>query len=362
MEKKRGDPRAENLYGLGPEDENHFYAICEGDTEKVKTARLLFNSQRATNTGKNYKVVIQDFQDFCDTNKSYSYAFFGKKEIFNFIVSTHEKGKGRTYVSYIRPAISTLEAARGIAKEDSVFHDDTVVAMLAGAKRRAAELAPPIRKVDELPLECLKKGLQVFVWARDLQDIDFVTFRTLYRWLVEAMTLVRFEGFRHVKTKHVTIVQDSQNRKAVSIYFQKEKNDQLHMGQIRMLPEQPGQVIEPLTLTLLYFQRAGFQLGKGEEFISCRSKNRGKDANGQYPLRYATAMENGRELAKKLGFNIRYGENSARRLGASNARRNKVPMDVIAEVGGWKTKGMVERYTSNTVETKIGQALDLKFQ
>ena len=79
-------------------------------------------------------------------------------------------------------------------------------------------------------------------------------------------------------------------------------------------------------------------------------------------MRYCMAMSNGKKLVKELGYDIRYGENSARRLGASNARRNGVPMDIIEEVGGWKTKGMVERYLANTVDSKVGQAKALKFK
>ena len=70
---KKKDPREGNLYGLCPTDEDNIYRLCGGEEETAKTAKMLFNSQRASNTGKNYSCVIKDFQDFCHKKDGYSY-------------------------------------------------------------------------------------------------------------------------------------------------------------------------------------------------------------------------------------------------------------------------------------------------
>ena len=360
MAKKKDDPRQGNLFGLEQEDTDGFYRMCGGDSEKAKTAMTLFNSYRAPTTSANYAAVIKDFRNFCLESENLRYDIFGAKEVAQFVIHAFDSGKGKAYLSYIRPAITALEAARETPSDKSAFTNSKLVRMIGGAIRRAAEAAPPIEKVDELPLEALRKGFSEHVWGKDLKDINFVTFRTLYRWMLGAITLARYEGIRHIQSKDVKVVTDSRGVRAVQVHLRKEKNDQMHLGNYRMLPEAPGEVIEPLTLTLLFFKRAGFKLGEGDNYISCRSQ--GSSADGRFQLSYSTAQADGKKLLKELGFNIRYGENSARRLGASNARRNNVPMDVIEEVGGWKTKGMVERYLSNTVDSKIKQAKALKFK
>ena len=154
-------------------------------------------------------------------------------------------------------------------------------------------------------------------------------------WPVKYDLQPRYEGIKHLMSKYISIVKDSKGRRAIQIYLEKEKNKQLHKGQYRMLPESPGEIIKPLSLTLLYFKRAGFTLNKRDNYICCWSQ--GKNADGMFSLHYTTVIANGKSLVKQLGFDIRYRENSAQRLGASNARLNNVPMDVIEEVGGWKT-------------------------
>ena len=359
MAKKKDDPRKGNLYGLEPTDTDSFYRLCGGNQDMVDVALTLFNSQKAATTGRNYSHVIRDLKEFCAKN-GYSYDLLDEKSVAQFVVTSYTKKKGKSYLAYIRPAIRTIEEARGIPSDRSVCNNVQIAAMLAGAKRRAAEEAPPIEKVDELPMEALKNGLRLYVWNKPIKEIDFVVFRTLYRWTVAAYTMIRFEGIRHIRSKHVKIVTDSFGQRAVQIYVEKEKNDQLHMGQFRVMPEAPGEIIEPVTLTLLYFKRAGFTIGKGEEFVWCRSQ--GKRADGRNALAYPTTLKDGKKLAKSLGYEIRYGENSTRRLGATNALRNNVPMDKIAAIGGWKTKGIVEHYLSNTVDSKIAQAQALNFK
>ena len=360
MPKKKEDPRTGNLFGFEKTDTDGFHRICSGDAEMTETALMLFNSYRAPTTSANYASVVRDFQHFCSNSERFNYDAFGPKEVAQFIIHAHNLKKGKTYMAYIKPAITAIEAARRTPDHRSVFCDKVVTRMLGGAIRRAAEIAPPTEKVDELPMDALKNGLLRYVWGKDLADIEFIKFRTLYRWMVGAITLARFEGIRHVKSKDVKIVTTSSGDRAVQIYIEKEKNDQLHRGQYRMLPEASGEVIEPLTLTLMYFKKAGFSLGEGDNYICCRTM--GKAADGRHALRYCTAVSDGKKLVKELGYDIRYGENSARGLGASNARRSGVPMDIIEEVGGWKTKGMVKRYLTNTVDSKVGQAKTLKFK
>ena len=360
MSEKKVDPRAGNIFGLEPSDTEQFAQVCSGDVEKTQTAMLLFNSFRAPGTSANYAHVIRDFRDFCFEDELLSYEEFGPKEVAQFLVHVYRQNKGKAYVSFIKPAITAIEAARRVPDHLSVFQDKAILRMIGGSVRLAAESAPPTKKVDALPMDALKNGLLTHVWGKKVEDINFVIFRTLYRWMIGAIGLARYEGIRHIKSKHVQIVRASNGDRAVQIFLEKEKNDQLHQGQYRMLPEMPGEVIEPLTLTLKYFQRAGFTLGEGENYICCRSQ--GKRADGKNPLVYTTALANGKSLVQQLGFHIKYGENSSRRLGFSNARKNNVPMDVIEEIGGWKTRGMAEHYLANSVDTKIRQAKALHFK
>ena len=51
--------------------------------------------------------------------------------------------------------------------------------------------------------------------------------------------MARFEGISHVMTKHVSIVKDSKGNRAVQIYLEKEKYDQLPTGPIQDVARSP---------------------------------------------------------------------------------------------------------------------------
>ena len=131
------------------------------------------------------------------------------------------------------------------------------------------------------------------------------------------------------------------------------------------MPEQKGEVIDPFSLTLLYFERCGFVMGSNDEsFICCRSKGPGgREADGRFQLSYQTAIKNGRDLLKNIGFgNIRYGSKSAKYSGATNANEKGVDFNIITNVGGWKTHGIFARYTHNSDDYKLKIAQKMLFK
>ena len=358
------DKRAGNIFGLQKEDMEKTAMICQNDKEKMDMAMLLFNSKQAVGTSVGYARVIALFKEHCDKNENYNYDDFGEAEIGSFVLEmAKDRASSKAFFAGIKPAISRLETARGIPEQKSGF-TLLVDQWLNGAKRRAAELAPEIRKMEPVPKEAIREALEKYIWphARKPENIDLARFRVIYRWVVMVHTLCRFDGYKELKARHFTLLKD---KSAIQVRFLKSKTDQYHNGMIKMLPKKEGSVFCPVAITALYFKRCGYQMdGKDQNYINCRitGKNRGQKAMGETQLSYSTASLQAKQLLKELGYDAdRYGESSAKRTGVTEALRQGASIDTIQQVGMWKTSYMPLMYAQNTVEYKTDIVKRMKF-
>ena len=355
-----------NHYEFDESDLNDIRELCDGDEGRLNIAVHLFNSQRAVSSGSNYRTVIIDFKNMCNESPNMSYKNFGLREVIKFITWAHEVKKGHSYLAYIKPALKTVERIRNIREENSVFANEIVNDMLKGSKRLASERAGPVKKMDAVPMEAIRLALTEHIWSRahDVSSINLPFFRTIFQWVVMGSTLCRFEGYKHLRAKHFSVFTDGKGAKGIRIFFPKEKNDVTHRGMIKMMAQgDQGSIIEPVSLTFLYFERCKFSMdGVDESFILCRSKNR-VEADGRHKLGYQTSVNDGRRLLKSIGFgHVKYGSSSTKRIGATNAIVNDVDLDTVTHAGGWRSRDMVTRYTEHSDHFKLKVAKQMKFQ
>ena len=353
------DARVTNILKLGPTDLERTENICRGNIANINVANLLFNSQQAKGTSKAYGSIIAKFQEFCTTTEGCSYVNFGEKEVGGFVLEMVKQNLHKNTLACIKPAIERIERVKGI--KDTAF-TPLIISWLCGAKRLACEIEPRVKKMEAIPLEAIKKALREHIWVyvMEPEKIDFKIFRTVYRWVVMAFTLCRFDDFAELRAKHFQIVE---GQDAIQIFFPRSKNDQFHNGMIKMLPRQDDSIVNPLALTLLYFKKCGFQMnGIDDSFINCRmAGNVSQRARGDAKLSYSEASKQAKLLLAQLGFeHIRYGESSAKRTGVTVALNQEVPIDTVQQVGGWRTQGMPLTYMSSSVSHKIKIVKDMK--
>ena len=353
-------------YDLDESDLTDIRALCDGDESRVKVAVHLFNSQRAVSSGANYRNVIIDFKGICAESPNMSYSKFGLREVIKFITWAHETKKGSSYLSYIKPALRTIEKIRNVREEESVFSNELINDMLKGGKRLASMRAGPVKKMEAVPMDAIRLALKVHIWdkARDITSINLPFFRTIFQWVVMGTTLCRFEGFKHLRAKHFSIFVGEGGERGVRIFFPHEKNDVTHRGMIKMMAQgPPGSIIEPVTLTMLYFERCQFQMSENDEsYILCRTK-KGDQADGRHRLGYQTLVKDGKRVLESVGYgHIKYGTTSTKRIGATNAIVNDVDLDTITHAGGWRSRDMVTRYTQHSDHFKLKIAKQMKFQ
>ena len=165
-------------YDLDESDLSDIRALCDGDEDRMKTAIHLFNSQRAVSSGSNYRKVIIDFKKMCAESPGMSYGNFGLREAVKFITWAHEVKKGHSYLSYIRPALKTIEKIRNVHEENSVFSNELVNDMLKGGKRLASMRAGPVKKMEAVPMDAIRLALKIHVWdkAKDVTSINLPFF------------------------------------------------------------------------------------------------------------------------------------------------------------------------------------------
>lgn len=370
-ERMGGNKRKKDVFKFEESDMENIKELLNNDGKMIETANELFNYRQADNTAAGYVTTINKFREFCTERKGLNFDKFGEKELAGFIVHMARVMPNSKYMfGSIKPAISRLEVVRGIKPEESAF-TPTVIHLLQGAKRRAIEKGPEARKMDILPKEALEKALREYIWPylKRPMDIDLHIFRIVFRWVIYTKTMCRWDCLSQLQAKHfeVTEVENENGEKvrAIAVRFPKSKNNQVKNVDIRMLDSQPGSILDTVTIVALYFKRCGFRMdGLDQNYISCRITSKGA---GQRPipgtrLSYSTCMAQAKEFLELLGFPTEnYGETSAKRAAVTYAIEGGTPVDVVQQVGAWKTAWMPLVYANNSIQHKTGLVKRMKY-
>ena len=237
-------------------DEQFIEDICDWDEALMQVARELLANHRAPGTIVAYKQVQKDFKDFCEKGKDLSYDRTGPKEVGRFIISC--KGKPVSYWGKLKAALDDLQKQRNRPESETAFSPATQQ-LLEGGKRMAAAKRPIVKKTKPLDVNALEAGLQKHIWEfcpDRIMDINLIKLRTLFRWTVNRQALGRYEDFSQLQARHFSL---SEKKDAIKVVFPKSKNDQFANGTVKYLPKKDG-IIDPFTLTLVYFKRCGYTM------------------------------------------------------------------------------------------------------
>jgi len=366
------DKRKTNLYNFEEADVFNFKELFDNDSGNIDMAFELFNHKQSINTSTGYAAIVKKFKMFCETKPEYDFFNFGEKEVANFVTHLAKTMPTSKFVfNSLKPALSRLETMRGVKEHRSAF-TPRIDHILVGAKRRARELAPEPCKMDILPKEALERALRTYVWPylHEHMSIDLHAFRVIFRWLLYTKTCCRWDCINHLQAKHFMLIEvdsnDGLKEKAISVKFPKSKNNQYKDENIRMLDRKEGSVFDPLPIVALYFKRCGYSMdGKDTGYINCMIRKQG-GTHMPIPdrrLSYATGMAQAKGLLEKMGFSSKkYGETSAKRAAVSYAIEGGTAIDVVQQVGAWKTQHMPLVYANNSAKHKVNLVKQMKYE
>lgn len=364
--------KRKNMFNFGETDTSNFKGLFDNDQGSMEMAMELFSHKQAVNTSAGYAIIIKKFKQFCDSRPGYNFDNFGEKEVANFVTHMAQVMPTSKFTfNALKPALSNLETMRGVGELQTAF-TPRINHIIAGAKRRAIDLAPEPSKMDILPREALEKALLTYIWPhlKDPSEIDLNAFRTIFRWLLYTKTCCRWDCINHLQAKHFTLIEvdnsEGEKEKAIRVKFPKSKNNQFKDESIRMLDRKKGSVFDPLGITALYFKRCGYKMdGLDEGYINCMIQRK---EGRQMPipdrrLSYSTGMAQAKDLLQKLGFSSqKYGETSAKRAAVSYAIEGGTPIDVVQQVGAWKTQYMPLVYANNSAKHKVNLVKKMKYE
>lgn len=354
-------PKKKVRYEMEEEELLFLKLITDGNLELQEAGKDMFIGHRAKGTMEGYNIVQKRFKTFCDETTGLSYKVLGIKEVSRYVIDCKIRKVPYSYWMKLKPAIVKLLDIRNVDK-DTVF-TTMVDKLIQGGKREASERRPPVKKMEALAQECIEKGLKKYVWpyVEDVMKIDLMKLRILFRWVVARHTLCRFDSYSYLQAKHFEV---SSCQTAINVTFPKGKTDQFRNGEVKPLYMNHDSVINPMLLTLVYFQRCGYSMDQTDEsYINCMIK---RTKQGQEPipdrwLSAGTAKQQGRALLEELGFDgSRHGNTSAKRGGVTDSLRGGASVETLQQVGLWKTAGMPLYYAKNDEAYKIQKAWDMK--
>ena len=349
--------KKEAKFDLAEEDLEAMRDIAGEDAELLLEAKHLFNSQVAAGTITRYNRIIGEFRAFCDEDAELNYDNFSAREVGRFIVKNSTKGRGEAFWGAVKPAIEAVQKARNVAAENTAF-TTIVLSCLAGAKRRAAENRPSVRKMVALPEEALVKALDEYIYKHVPDNLDKIClskFRTIFRWTIVKYTMCRWDGFDYLRAKHFRLSEEG----SIFIHFPMSKGDQTGKGKICTLATREH-ISNPVALTLLYFKVFNMEMDeKDESRINCalRYTKDGLVAKKDQGLSYNEGSKQAKRLLEEMGFSSEgYGESSAKRAGVTEPLERGATVEQIQLVGGWKTPGMPLYYAQMNEQFKIDLA------
>lgn len=357
----KGRNRTENPLNLTETDRSRIDNLIIGNNQDKQRARSIYDNHQTAETEKQYGRVIKDFRLFCEDTEGLSYDNFGEKEIINYVNNCIKRNKGHQWLAGIKPGLERVEEMRGIAKLDSAF-TAVAVKMLAGAKRMAVQMAPPVRKKEAIPVKLVERILQekILPYKYDVMKIHLETFRTVFKWVIQAKTICRWEEFSKLRAEDFRPIEGEDS--IMVSFCRGAKNDQMHRGSERALTREVNKVICPFELTIMYFERCNLRMVKGDTSFVCCAINRNGDAKRSMGISRQTAAKCSERLLTAYGEDPRkYGETSGKRMGVTEAFKKGVPIEKIQEIGNWKTPEMPLRYIHATDQYKVDLAKKLNF-
>jgi hypothetical protein len=197
--------------------------------------------------------------------------------------------------------------------------------------------------------------------GRDAMLAPLVLWRTVWRAVINFFSLGRFSDLDKVNRSSISFF--DQPSLHMKIVFVGVKNDIFSEGGEKIISANlPEPQFCPVILTQHYLQFLGSSY-IGSMLPNCDPKNVRVALPGS-KLLYSNGLKDLRSLLTTLGHaNLRVGEHSAKRGGASHAANLGVSRDDLQRLGGWKSSDVPSRYVDLSVNKRVNlsKALMKKF-
>ena len=184
--------------------------------------------------------------------------------------------------------------------------------------------------------------------GRDGLRASLVTWRTIWRLVIEYHTLGRFSDVANLKRGQVKFVENPSMH--LKITFEGGKNDLYSEGSVRVVAAYDQEVKYcPVRLTQNYF----IFLGSGYTGYLVPSSSPKFLPNPNKPVPYNGALEDLRQIFKTLGIEGRYGEHSGKRGGSTQAVENGMSFPELKRLGGWRSDSVPAKYVDQSVNSRL---------
>ena len=206
----------------------------------------------------------------------------------------------------------------------------------------------PVLPVTEEIIQSLFDYLYQPCHGRDGLKASLVTWRTIWRVVMEFHTLGRFSDIINLKRGQVKFVQKPSLH--LNITFKGGKNDLYSEGSERIVAaDEPRPSYCPVVLTQNYF----IFLGAGYSGYLVPASTPSFKPNPDKQVPYNGALEDLRALFTTLGIEGRYGEHSGKRGGSTQAVENGMSFSQLKRLGGWRSDAMPAKYVDQSVSSRI---------
>lgn len=309
----------------------------------------------APRTLSNYGRVIRDFEQFC-LEKSHTYPLFNIKAVLDFIITVKHSGTaGCGYINMIKPAIDLLLNSQ--ARESKVIFTQPVIRFLSGLKRHLSSTKPEVSKMKTLSANdiLLIFNASIEPFLAEPTTIPLVNIRTMFRISVIFYTFCRFHDFNQLRARHFRLLPSGD----IMVFFPSAKNDQYHAGNSTPLLQNTPHP-NPVLITRLFFQRAGFLLladSTDDRFVNFSIRPHVKQPNHNRRLSYSNAIKDLRQICTTSGIDPeKIGEKSAKMGGVTHSFAQGASASDVMHHGRWRSENIVFHYKENTQAFKLETA------
>ena len=252
-------------------------------------------------------------------------------------------------------AVEMLRAAIANKHEQARMPSPTLdpeVASLFKAYKRLH--GAPREPVDPLPYDLICKmmdKLQSPEFGRDSLKAPLVLWRTVWRTVINFFTLGRFSDLEKLARADIEFRENPELH--LFITYVGVKNDWYREESTKVVPSNALEPEHcPVKLTEKYFQFLG-PAYRGSLQPTCLAGSRTIPAPNTY-VTYSNALKELRALGAELGYpELRVGEHSAKRGGATHAAENGLNTEQLQRLGGWKSSEMPSRYVDLSISKRL---------
>jgi hypothetical protein len=206
----------------------------------------------------------------------------------------------------------------------------------------------PVLPITDDILRRLMNHLYQPAHGRDGLKASLVTWRTVWRIVIEYHTLGRFSDVATLQRSQVKFIETPALH--LKILFKDGKNDLYNEGSERVVAaDTRDPTYCPVQLTKNYFQFLGSSYTG--YLVPASTPKFLPDPLKSVP--YNGALEDLRSVFSLLGIQGRYGEHSGKRGATTAAAENGMSFPELKRLGGWRSDSVPPKYIDQSVETRL---------